>query len=195
MVVFHAHQVLWQGLALGLAAWFNCGCGNFGQVLQRIQLGLQAGLVGGQGLFEQLALLGVHGFGAGGELPRLQAGQLEGDALERGGLELELSLAPGDELVARGDDLVLLGNVLALLTDARQHLLRQCGQFRRTEVTQSAQIVSRIVSMSLSFGALFTVACLQHVPIVQSQHWCGYPGRNGLRVLSQSRRNCSLVQP
>jgi hypothetical protein len=35
---------------------------------------------------------------------------------------------------------------------------------------------------------------LQHVLIVQSQHWRGYPGRNGLRVLCQSRLNCILVQ-
>ena len=138
MVMFHAHQVLGQRLALGLAAWLISRCGNWRQVLHRFELSLRAGLVGGQGFFEQLALLGVHGLGAGGKLSGLQAGQLEGDALERGGLELELSLAPGDELVARGDDFVLLGNVLTLLTDARQHLLRQCGQFRRTEVTQSA---------------------------------------------------------
>jgi hypothetical protein len=85
----HARQVRRQGLALGLAACLLVWCGAvFGRIsgcgLQRGELGLQVGLVGGTGLVEQRALLGVHGFGPGAEFPGLEAGKLEGDALDLG---------------------------------------------------------------------------------------------------------------
>ena len=78
VVVFHAHQVFGQRLALRLAACIpnipsGCAAGA-GLSLQRIQLSLQAGLVGGHSLFEQLTLLGVHGLGARSKLPCLQTG-------------------------------------------------------------------------------------------------------------------------
>ena len=114
MVVIDAHQLFGQGLALGLAAWLNRRCGNLGQVLQRIELGLQTRFISGQGLFEQLALLGVHGLGACGKLPGLQTGQLEGDALDLGVFEFDGAVALGDDLIARGDLLALQDDLLAL---------------------------------------------------------------------------------
>ena len=52
------------------------------------------------------------------------------------------------------DDLALLGNVLALLTEARQHLLRQCSQLRHVQRAQ-------ILSINLSFELPLAGACLQ----------------------------------
>ena len=129
MVVFHAHQMFGQRSALRLAASLNCECGNLRQVLQRIELGLQAGLVGGHSLFEQLALFGVHGFGAGGKLPGLQARQLEGDALKLGVFEF-------DGAVALGDDLIAFRDGLALRSDVRKHLRGHFGQRRRAQALQ-----------------------------------------------------------
>jgi hypothetical protein len=89
----HARQVRRQGFALGLAlvgvlgllVWCSAVFGSINACgLQRGELGLQVGLVGGTGLFEQRALLGVHGFGLGTELPGLEPGKLERDALDLG---------------------------------------------------------------------------------------------------------------
>ena len=82
----HARQVGRQWFALGLAAGLLVGCtGAWGVVcgggLQGRELGLQAGLVGGEGLFEDIALLGAHALGLGTELPGFEPRQLEGDAL------------------------------------------------------------------------------------------------------------------
>jgi len=181
VVVFHAHQVLWQRLSFGMALGLNLRqCRRDRLVLQRIELGLQARLISGHSLFEQLALLGVHGFGAGGELPRLQPGQLEGDALDLGVFEFDGAVALGDDLIARGD-------LLALRSDVRKHLCGHFGQRRRAQTVQ-------ILCAELGFEAW---GCewvrLPHVLIVQSQQRRGYPGRNGLRALCHSRRNCGLA--
>ena len=98
-----------QSLALGLAAWLLVWCGAVfcrinGCGLQRGELGLQVGLVGGTGLVEQRALLRVHGFGPGAELPGLEPGKLERDALD-------LGVAPLDGLGLRVDALALLADV------------------------------------------------------------------------------------
>ena len=104
-----------QGLALGLAAWLLVWCGAAeGCGLQCGELGLEAGLVGSARLIEQRALLGVHGFGSGAELPGLEASELERDALD-------LGVAPLDGLGLRVD-------ALALLTDVSQHFLGHGGQ-------------------------------------------------------------------
>jgi len=50
--------------------------------LQGGELGLQAGLVGGTRLLEDVTLLGVHALGPGAELPGLEPRQLERDALD-----------------------------------------------------------------------------------------------------------------
>jgi len=138
----HARQVGWQGLALGLAAgllvW--CGAAN-GYGLQRGELRLQAGLVGGARLIEQRTLLGVHGFGLGTELPGLQPGELEGDALD-------LRVAPFDGLRLRVDALALLADVFALLADVGQHLL---GRSSQCTGAQTAQVLG------------FEVAHIEHV--------------------------------
>lgn len=44
------------------------------------------------GVLEHLALLGIDALGTRAKLPGLQAGQLEGDLLELGVLELDLAL-------------------------------------------------------------------------------------------------------
>ena len=119
----HARQVGRQCFALGLAAWLLLGCtGAWGGALQVRELGLQARLVGGQRLLEDLALLGVHALGLRTELPGLQSGQLERDALD-------LRVTPLDGLRLRVDALVLLADVFALLADVGQHLRCDCGQF------------------------------------------------------------------
>jgi hypothetical protein len=177
--MFHAHQVFGQGLAFRLVLGFGCSCWLSewdGLGLQRIQLGLQTRFISGQGLFEQLTLLGVHGFGAGGELPGLQAGQLEGDALDLGIFELDGAIALGDELIAFRDG-------LALRSDVRKHLRGHFGQRRRA---QALQVLGFEVWGCES-------ARIQHARIVQSEHWPGYPGRNGLSATCKSRRNCILV--
>ena len=91
------------------------------------ELGFQAGLVGSPRLIEQRALLGVHGLGLGAELPGLQPGELERDALD-------LRVAPLDGLGLRVDALALIADVsvalvelLALLSNALEHLLGRSG--------------------------------------------------------------------
>jgi len=123
----HAWQVGRQGLALGLAAWLLVWCGAAeGGGLQRGELGLEAGLVAGAGLIEQRALLGVHTFGPGAELPGLEAGKLERDALD-------LGVAPLDGLGLRVDALALLADVFTLLGNVSQHLLGHGGQVFRAQ--------------------------------------------------------------
>ena len=89
-----------QRFALWLAAWLLAWCvpalGGVG--LQGSQLRLQAGLISGQCLLEDGALLGVHAFGPGPKLPGLQFGELERDALD-------LGIAPLDRLGIRVDAL------------------------------------------------------------------------------------------
>ena len=162
VVMLHAHQVVGQRLAFGLAArlgrWHR---GDDARSLQRFELRLQARLVACCRLVEQLALLGVHGFGAGAKLPRLQPRQLKHDALELDVPEL--------------DGLRLAGNLLAHLGDVAQHVLGRSGQ---RVGAQSAQV------LGLKFGHV------EHVGIVQSQHRRGYPGRFGLPWQARAGRNC-----
>ena len=85
----HARQVLWQCFALGLATLLVLGWGIArgsvrGAGPQGSKLLFETGLVGSQGLFEDVTLLGVHAFGLGAELPGLQPGELERDALDLG---------------------------------------------------------------------------------------------------------------
>jgi len=87
-----------QRLALGpaLLSWctwlWGSARGLLRGLLQRRELRLQAGLVGGQGLGEQLPLLGAHALGLGAELPGFEPGELEGDLLD-------LRVAPLDRLL------------------------------------------------------------------------------------------------
>src|SRR6478735_660657 len=127
----HARQVLRQCLALGLAALLVLGCASAwgsvrGTALQGGELSLKARMVGGEGLFEDLALLGVHALGLGTEPPGLQPGELERDALD-------LGVAPLDAARLRVDPLVLRIDVLGLLADVGQHLRCQLGQFSGAE--------------------------------------------------------------
>ena len=137
-VLVHARQVLRQGLALGLAAWLLVWCGAvFGGVngcgLQRGELRLQAGLIGSARLIEQRALLGVHGFGLGTELPGLEPGDLERDALDLRVAPLDGLGLRVDALALLADMLTLLGDVFALLADVGQHLRSNCAQLIRAE--------------------------------------------------------------
>ena len=120
----HAGQVCRQCFALGLAAcllvW--CGAANGCGRLQRGELGFETRLVGGTRFLEERALLGVHGFSLGAELPGLQSRQLERDALD-------LRVTPLDGLRLRVDALALLADVFALLANEGQHLRRHLGQF------------------------------------------------------------------
>ena len=141
----HARQVRRQWLALGLAAWLLVWCSAAdGGGLQRGELRLQVGLVGSTGLFEQRALIGVHGFGLGTELPRLEPGKLERDALD-------LRVAPLDGLGLRVDALALLGDMFALLADVGQHLRSDCAQFIRAERLE----VLRFDRLHIKHAALF----------------------------------------
>ena len=99
------------------------------EALQGGQLDLQTGLVLGQRLLEQLALLGVHRFGLGAEAPGLQARQLEGDALDPGVLELDVAGLALD--VAH-----LTLNVPTLRADVGQHLAGHFGQCARTQTLE-----------------------------------------------------------
>ena len=170
VVVLDAHQVLGQCLPFGLAARLDRSCWRCdGLGLQRFELRLKARLVGGQRLFEQLALLSVHRLGAGGELPRLQPRQLERDALNLGVLEL--------------DGPVALGDLLALSTDVRKHLRGHLGQRCGAQTVQ-------VLGLELRGRECVR---LEHVRIVQSEHWRGYPGRFGLPAPPRSGLNHSLV--
>ena len=120
VMVLHTAQMLGQRLPLGLAPLLGLCLGLRGQLgLQLLQLRLQARLVLGQRLLEHAALLGVHGFGLGAELPSLQPRQLEGDLLELGVLEL-------DGLLVLLDLPGLRGNVL-------QHAGRHFGHCARAQ--------------------------------------------------------------
>ena len=132
--LLHARQVCRQCLALGLAALLVLGCAAaWGAVrdtaLQGSELGLQARLVGGEGLLEDLALLGVHALAPGAEPPGLQLGELERDALD-------LRVAPLDALGLRVDPLAQRIDVLGLLPDVGQHLRGQRRQFGRAQTLQ-----------------------------------------------------------
>ena len=127
----HARQVLRQCLALGLAALLVLGCASAwgsvrGSALQGSELGFQARLVGGEGLLEDIALLGVHALGLGTVPPGLELGELERDALD-------LRVAPLDALGLRVDPFVQRVDVLGLLPDVGQHLRCQLGQFSGAE--------------------------------------------------------------
>ena len=101
VAVLNAPQVFGQQLA---ARFPGRGLGRVGRVgkgcLQGSQLRLQAGLVLGHRLFEQSALLRVHGLAAGTKLPALQARQLEGDLLQLGVPPGDLTRLAGDQVVA-----------------------------------------------------------------------------------------------
>ena len=71
---------------------------------------LQTGLISGQRLLEDGALLGVHAFGLGTELPGLQACELERDAFDFG-------IAPLDGLGIGVDAFGLSCNMLTLLAN------------------------------------------------------------------------------
>ena len=164
VVVDDALQVFGQCLSAGLALGFErSGWRCDGLSLQRFELRLQARLIGGQRLLEQLTLLGVHGLGAGRELPRLHPRQLERDALGLGVTELDGPVALGDLLALRGDS-------LALRMDLRKHLRGHFGQRRRAQTVQ-------VLGLELRGRECVR---LEHARIVKSEHWRGYPGRNGL---------------
>ena len=119
--------MLRQCLAFGLAALLVLGCASAwgsvrGAALQRGELSFQARLVGGEGLLEDVALLGVHALRLRTEPPGLELGELERDALN-------LRVAPLDALGLRVDALVLRVDVLGLLPDVGQHVRGQLGQF------------------------------------------------------------------
>jgi len=125
----YPRQVCRQCFALGLAAWllvwctgvYGGGCG-----LQGRQLRLQAGLISGQCLLEDGALLGVHALGLGAKLPGLQARELKRDALD-------LGVSPLDGLRIRVDPSSLRSNVPALLVDLGQQLLCKRRPFARIQ--------------------------------------------------------------
>ena len=167
VMMFDTHQVFGQGLPLGAAPCFNRRRIKrcAGLGLQGFKLRRQAGFVGGQCFLEELALLGVHGLGLGRELPGLQARQLEGDALNLHVAEL--------------DGLRLGCDLLALLADALEHL---CSHFGQRTRAQTVQVLG------------FEFMHVEHVRIVQSQHWRGYPGMFGLqrRCFSMPNRICVM---
>ena len=129
--VLDAPQVIGQDRAPRLALellvgrWRRCLAAL---ALQGLQLGLEAGLVFGECLFEHLALLGVHAFGLGTEPVGLQATELERDPFDLHVLELDRLRLLGDLFVPLVKLLALLADELALLTDARQHLRGNFGQ-------------------------------------------------------------------
>ena len=98
-----AWACVWVGVAVALAS--DC-----------FQLRLKAGLVRGQRLFEDLALLGVHALGLRAESPCLQPCKLKGDLLD-------LRIAPLDGLRRRIKPLALLADVAVLLRNVSKHLL------------------------------------------------------------------------
>ena len=148
VMVFDAAQVLGQRLALGLAARLagrRVLRGKLG--LQRIELCLQAGLVLGQRLFKQPALLGAHRLGLGAELPGLEPCQFKGDLLQLGALELELALLVLDTLIA-------LLQLQILNRELGQHLSRQ---YLRSLWAQTLKVTG------------FECARIKHAPIMQER--------------------------
>jgi hypothetical protein len=155
VTVFDARQVLRQGLAFGLTPGFSGGglAGRAALPLQGFELGLQAGLVGGQRFLEQLALLGAHALGPGTKAPGLQAREFVRDALD-------FDVAPLDGLCLGLDVLALLADMPALLGNVRKHLPSHFGQC--TEA-QTVQVLG------------FEFVHVKHPPIVQrrrsNRHW------------------------
>ncbi len=107
-----------------------------GAALQGGELGLQTRTVGGEGLLEDIALLGVHALGLGAEPSSLQLGQLERDALDLGVAPLDTLGLRAHPRVQRVDVLGLLGDVLGLRGDVGQHLRGQPRQFGRAQTLQ-----------------------------------------------------------
>ena len=104
--------------------------------MQGLELGLQAGLVGGQRLGEQLALLGAHALGLGTELPAPQLRELECDLLDPRVPPLDVLLRRTQPLVLRANMRGLLANIRGLLVDTRQQLRNQLIQFFSTQTLE-----------------------------------------------------------
>ena len=148
--------------------------------LQRFELGLQAGLVGGPRFLEQLALLGAHALGPGAKAPGLQARELVRDALN-------LDVAQPEGMRLEIDLLSLLSNVLALFGDVLKHL---GGHFGQCTKTQTVQVLS------------FEFVHVEHACIVQSRlsgrHWdmCRLLGCAGSTCdYLHARNHLHLLQP
>ena len=105
-------------------------------LLQRGKLRLQAGLVGGQRLGEQLALLGAHALGLGAELPAPQLCELERDLLDLRVPPQDLLLRRTQPLVLRANMRGLLINMRSLLVETRQQLRNQRTQFFPTQTLE-----------------------------------------------------------
>ncbi len=106
VVMFFAPQVFGQRAAtrFGFAVVTRAGWRR-SSAPGLVELGLQTGLILNQRFFEEPTLFGAHCLGLGAELPGLQLGELEGDLLNLGVLELELAV---------------------LAAQALQHLLGEC---------------------------------------------------------------------
>jgi len=147
VVVFHTTQVRGERVAarptcgrLGRCARGGCaGCSRGGFTPKPLQLLAQARLVLGQRLLEQAALLGVHSFGLGAELPALEPGQLEGDLLDLGLAQCDLAVLALQQRVALDQQLLLVLQALAQLGDQRGCLGGQPGWIRRRKSGKSAR--------------------------------------------------------
>jgi hypothetical protein len=93
--MLHTPQVFGDGLAAWLApgsSFARRRCRRF-SAPECIDASLQVGLILGQSLLEQTALVGGHRLGLGAEFQALQPGQFKGQLLELGVLELDLVVA------------------------------------------------------------------------------------------------------
>lgn len=126
VVVLDATQVLGQRLTARLALVLRRRLVSLiAFVLQCLQLCIEIGFVFGQRRFEQLALLGAHRLGLRAELPTLQPGELEHDALDLGVLELDLAIPLRDVRVLGFERGLLGGQLRAIGGQLRQQRRRK----------------------------------------------------------------------
>ena len=151
VAVLHALQVFGQRLAARPAGGI-LGCRrHLGQPgLQGCQLRLQIGLVLGQRLGEQRALLRRHRLGLGAALPALQARQFDVDLLQPRIAPGDLAVLAFDLSTLARDVVVLARDLVRLLLDALAHAfehgLHRRGQCVFVDVAQTKHVRHRAAS-------------------------------------------------
>lgn len=134
------------GFVVNLGAWqvrrqWRATRNLFGLLAARHQSELFELLLDGrnvdvQGFVQEAALLGVQALAARGELPAPQHGDLVGELVDLGLLEVDLAILGGDDLVVRFDDALLMASAF----DQAAHQLAQLHGVEFVEVIDLGRI-------------------------------------------------------
>ena len=113
--------------------------------------------VGVHGLVQQTALLGVQALAARGELPAPQHGDLVGELIDLGLLEVGLAVLGGDDLVVRLDDALLV-------TSAFDQAAHQRAELRSVDSGEVIDIIELGRIQDDLDGAAQASSCLSGQP-------------------------------